>query len=208
VGEGRWEPSNAPVVKIADSELSWDFTAEKSDYEKVRADKLAATDGEGWLIESARSYDPSAIKDPLENFVQSDPTASGYGGDGKTPEDALAEDLDALMGGLAGGAWVTRLTADLSRKAFAQDLTLGASADQTQVDGAYQITNGINKPACPPDPCGGGGGTGGTGNPTGGSADGESSSCNLRAGGGGEGGAHIALIGLGALLALARRRRR
>jgi hypothetical protein len=214
VGEGRWEPANAPVVTLADSDLTWDFAAKTSDYSAARAKKLAATDGKGWLIEQARPIGVYEVQDPLEILVQSDPAASGYGDDMMTPEMALADDLDALLGKVTGEAWVTRLTADLSRKAFAEDLSLKASSDQSVLDGSYVPKNLINKPACPPDPCGAPTGAGG-GDPTGGSgltgggqdADGEASSCELREGAGSDGATPIVVIGAALLLAAARRRR-
>jgi hypothetical protein len=161
LGDGRYDPTNAPTVTIASSDLTWDAAASKSDYEAVKAAKLAATAGQGYLVEQSRPISPYEIATPLEGLVASAPATSGYGDDQQTPDDALKADLDALDGALGMDLWISRLVADLSHDGMKADLALGAAQAQTVVDGKLYPTKVANAPTCPPDPCAGQGGAGG-----------------------------------------------
>lgn len=216
LGEGRWEPTNAPVVEMKASDLVWDFKTESSNYAAVRASKLAATSGLGWLVEQARPFAAFEVDNGLQSLVSASPADSGYGDAMVTPQAALDADLAALHGALSPSPWIMRYTADLSRQAFAKDLSLGAAASQTPVDGVYGVTNSINEPPCPPDPCGGQGGNGGSGassgnGGSGGNAaagEGSSSDCGCRVAGVDSSGATLLLLGLAPFMLGMRRRRR
>lgn len=172
--DGKYLPGNAPIVKMSADELVWDFAADSSNYEAVRTEKLAATNGLGYLIEGARPYETWEIEEPLAQLVQDDPAGSGYGADAASAQMGLDADMDALFGTLGMSPWITRLSADLSRDALAKDLMLTAPADQSAVDNVYTPKSHINESACPPDPCaeGGSGGTGTGGTGTGASGNG------------------------------------
>ena len=45
--DGRWEPQNFPFFQIKDSELSWDWNTDSSNYETLRLSKEAALKGKG-----------------------------------------------------------------------------------------------------------------------------------------------------------------
>lgn len=138
LADGRYEPSGAPTFTINPEELTWDYAAEKSDYEAVRAAKLAAAGGTSLLVEYARPTDSFLIDTPLTEFVSSDPKQGGYGGDPmKSAQQLLQEDLAALhgsLGGASGGApWIMRFVGTLSKEALRQGLTLTAAASQTEL---------------------------------------------------------------------------
>ena len=159
VSDGYYEPVNAPTVTIDDSELTWDYAADSSDYEAVRAAKLAGTGGLGYLVEYAGSVWGYDIDSPLDELVASDPDQGGYGGDPmKDADTLLQEDLAALHGDLGDNLRVTRLVGSLSKEAFAQDLALQASASQKATGAEFTPAKTVNVPECPPDPCAGDGG--------------------------------------------------
>ncbi len=173
VADGKYLPDNAPVVRILSSDLTWDFATDTSDYEAVRKAKLAASDGQAYLVESSQTVWAELLHGPISALVASDPTHSGYGQTAPVAQMAWALDRDRLFGKyIASGTdpWVTRLSADLSRAALENDLALGAPAVQSSEGGSYWPDAYINEGECPPDPCGGSGGGGGAG--TGGSGAG------------------------------------
>lgn len=187
VSEGKYLPANAPVVSITDDDLEWDFAADSSDYDAVRAQKLAAENGLGYLLEAARQYESAEIQGPLQDLVGADPVQSGYGADAAEAQAGLAADMDAMFGTLGPDPWVTRLTADLSREALKSDLALTAAADQSPVNGVYTPKSYVNEDQCPPDPCATGGGGAG-GDATGGNGTGGNGTGGDATGGNGNGG--------------------
>lgn len=202
LADGRYEPSGAPTFTINPEELTWDYAAEKSDYEAVRAAKLAAAGGTSLLVEYARPTDSFLIDTPLTEFVSSDPKQGGYGGDPmKSAQQLLQEDLAALhgsLGGASGGApWIMRFVGTLSKEALKQDLTLTAAASQTELSSSIVPGKKVNEPECPPDPCGCGCVVG-PGAVSSGGAGGDTGAAHLLALG------LVGLVGLGA----ARRRRK
>ena len=212
LGEGRWEPKNAPLAKIIQEDLVWDYKTATSNYDTIRTEKLAATNGLGWLVEEASPLETFLLDDSLQTLVSSTPNESGYGDGGAiTPQAALDGDLKALHGALSNTPWIMRFTADLTRQAFSKDLMLGAAADQTQLDNTYFITTGVNAPPCPPDPCGGSGGSTSSSSSTGtggNNATGESTDCSCQAAGLNTQHTAALLLSLSPLLLAMRRRRR
>lgn len=186
VSEGRYEPTNAPVITMASQDLTWDFAADSSDYLEVKTSKLAASGGLAWLLEQAQTYQKYEIEDPLSALVSDDPAGSGYGPTPVEAEAALAADMSALLGTLTEPVWVTRITADLSREALNADLFLEASPTQEIEDGQYAPTKYKNEGECPPDPCASGGGGAGAGAGGSGGAPGNGGSPGV--GGSAEGG--------------------
>lgn len=229
VSEGKYEPTNAPIAApINDNDLVWDFAKDTSNYLELRKANLAATGGVGWLVEHALPRETYEIQGPLQTLVDTSPGESGYGSTGVEPQTELTADLDALLGSISGQPWVTRLSADLTRKAFEKDLQLGASADQSAVEPVHYASTSVNTPECPPDPCGGEGGGGGTGgnggnggtganggngntdddDDDGGGKNNSSSGCSIQAEESRAPASALAVIGLGLALGLARRVRR
>jgi hypothetical protein len=68
IGEGRWDVSNFPGAELDVEQVSWDFTASKSNYAELRAAKLAAGDGRTWLTTYAQK---GALVSPVTNPVLS-----------------------------------------------------------------------------------------------------------------------------------------
>ncbi len=173
VASGRYEPMNFQTFTIAGSDLTWDWSTEDSNYTTMQASKEAALGNAAWQIESSLSLSPFQI----ENVVLGDPATADYlavpsaaqaadsgvddGGvtsQGETADEVRQQDLTTCFpGGNAGEVRVTRMRADLSHAALANDLVLQASTDQTQVSNIYQVTKSVNAPSCPafdPGPAG------------------------------------------------------
>lgn len=167
LSEGRMQPTNFATFQIVADELSWDWAASKSNFLDVRTAKTAAANGRAWEVESSTSSASYIYGTPLRQALLygaydpatgAYPTALGDGGytapnyepDGqKTAEQVRDEDLAALFAGLPSDFRITRLRADLGRAALDQDLTLGASTDQTELPTIRQLTKESNEPQCP-----------------------------------------------------------
>jgi MYXO-CTERM domain-containing protein len=169
VASGRYEPMNFQTFTISGSDLTWDWSANDSNYATVQANKEAALGNAAWQIESSLSLSPFQI----ENVVLADPADVDYLSVPAGGQDADAgADAEADGGGLTGPAetadevrqqdlatcfpgsdatevQITRMRADLSQAALANDLVLQASADQSQLSNIYQVTMSVNEPACP-----------------------------------------------------------
>lgn len=156
MSEGRYEVAGRPNVRIYEGELFWSWDDNISNYRFLRDDKLDATDGFGWLTESAQPFSRQSLINQVEQVIQVSPGTTGWGDPAAgVPEldDALA-DLDTLFAGMdEKSIWLTRMSARLSRPALAEDLVLGAAAEQEEVPRflrAYKWTG--SPPACPSGP--------------------------------------------------------
>lgn len=174
VAQGRYEPQNFGTFTVSPSELTWDWTAKDSDYATVRAKREAALGNAAWQIESALEVPPTRV----EGFVLGRPADTDYpsapapdaglddGAPGGTAEEARRRDLATLFAADAPTVVVTRLRADLSQAALANDLVLQASAEQAPMSNVYRVTRATGVPACPKyapltcPPCSKGGGPG------------------------------------------------
>ncbi|MFO0586312.1 MAG: DUF2330 domain-containing protein [Polyangiaceae bacterium] len=227
--DGRYQPTNFPNFEIKPDEVTWDWDTMSSDYSVLVQQKIAATQGKGWLLEASFLTSTYSISQPLLDAAEVDPAASGYGADAATALPAAQADMDALLGNIGQGDGtftLTRIHAELPHAALATDLTLGASADQSAV--YPYIVAGKTKgtpPMCPPIDCGGSGGGTTTGSGTGGAgagftgtgaANGEtgagaSKDASATGGGcavGGEGSGFAAILTVLGLTALLMRKRR
>jgi MYXO-CTERM domain-containing protein len=208
VAQGRYEPQNFATFAVSPSELTWDWTAKDSDYATVRANKEAAFGHAAWQIESALEIPLARV----EGFVLARPADTDYpsspapdaalddAGPGVTAEEARRQDLATLFAADAATVVVTRMRADLSQAALANDLVLQASAEQAPMSNVYRVTRAVGVPACPKyapltcPPCGKGGGLG--------------CATASQADGGGEAVVLAGLVGLLVVRAYGRRRRR
>jgi hypothetical protein len=183
VADGRYEAQNFGNFVIDPSELTWDWNASASDYTTIRAQKEAAGKNATWQTESSLDVSPYQI----ENLILSGDATTDYqaipasdaGGDagaGETAEQVRQDDLAVLFPGTnQGSVRVTRMRADLSRAALANDLALQASTDQSTMSNLYQVTKSVNAPQCPAvpnpcPPCGGSTSSGGSSSGIGGSS--------------------------------------
>jgi MYXO-CTERM domain-containing protein len=152
IATGRYQPQNFQSFVITPSELVWDWSANSSNYAAVRAAKESALANAGWQIESSIDVGPYQV----ENFVLNGSAAPNYSaipttdaGPGETAEQVRAIDLATCFPGGGANVRITRMRADLSQAALANDLVLTASADQSALSKTYQVTQSVNVPACP-----------------------------------------------------------
>jgi hypothetical protein len=174
LGDGTYEPQNFQTFTIAPADLVWDWTAGRSNYTDLRAQKEASLGDAAWQIESALDLLGYDIESSVLGYDASKdyesipgPDAGGdAGGGGETAEQVRADDLATLFPDGLGSTRVTRMRADLSHAALATDLVLQASTSITTLSNDYPVEQSVHAPACPPvQPCncGGEGDTGGTG---------------------------------------------
>ena len=159
VAQGRYEAANFPNFTIDPSALVWDWNAQTSNYTTLQQQKESAANFATWQTESSLDISPYQI----ENAVLADDATADYlpipGGDagaGETADEVRQNDLATLFpGNDQGTIRVTRMRADLAHAALATDLTLQASANQSDLSNFYQVTQSVNAPACPPvaSPC-------------------------------------------------------
>lgn len=156
MGEGRYEAANFANFTIKETELTWNWDTQSSDYAKIKQAGFDASGGKSWLTEAAEPFSKYWFQDNLRWSAEFDTANSGYGIDpmGPTALEECNADLDALFSTIPDATlWVTRMNGELSRAALGIDLTLQASAQQTQVPRWLQVTNAIGtQPACPPPP--------------------------------------------------------
>jgi MYXO-CTERM domain-containing protein len=216
LAEGRYEPQNFPSFEIFETELVWDWDTQSSNYAQLRSGGFTSSGGSAWLMEASETYGSWALQQ-LVDTASYDPVGSGYADDlGMNAVENAQADVAKLQGNIPEGAlWITRMSAELSRPALAQDLKIAASADQSWITRTFYVQNEKGtRPECPaPQPCDTGDGTvvdGSSGWETGSSSGGD----NLVGSGGcgvapGAGAPTVTLLGLAiAGLAVSRRRRR
>ncbi|MFT3771004.1 MAG: DUF2330 domain-containing protein [Minicystis sp.] len=145
-GEGRYQPANFETQTITEQDLVWDFASSSSNYATLRQ---GIYDKGDWLVETSYQMYPGIITEQIVAIMQDDPVASGYGdaeGNGAYPE--FEADSDRLWGSIQGPLWHTRVSANLPRASLADDLVIGASADQNWISGDLRAKTGINMPPC------------------------------------------------------------
>ena len=156
VAEGRYEPQNFPFFVVPTSDLVFDWATYSSNYKALRVDTASKLGGRGWELESSLPIVPTVLRNLLLNAMaggnfdyQAIPAADG--GTGKTAAQVRDEDLDTLFAGMPaqGAARITRLRGDIAHTALTEDLTLTASADQSELSNYRNVPKGINEPACP-----------------------------------------------------------
>jgi len=165
IGDGRYEPQNFGSFYIATDEILWDWTANKSNYTELRAQKTSAGNGRVWEIESSINLQ----RVMFDNIVKS----SSWNGGGpypqtdeeraavdyleikdeqgivtKTAAQARDEDLETLFH-LVASPRVTRMRADLAHAALDVDLVMTAAKDQSVLQNVRQLTKEANQPLCP-----------------------------------------------------------
>jgi len=127
VGEGRYQPTNMPTFQINPSSVVWDFGTNSSNLAALREGGFTESAHTGWLVESSININPYTFS-PLTDAAQYDPVNSGYGDDpmGTNASTNATSDVAALVGTMQNGMILTRVDAELSRSALANDLELGA----------------------------------------------------------------------------------
>ena len=154
VGEGRYEVAGRPNLRVFDGQIVWDWDAGISNYRVLRDEVVDGTDGFGWLTESANPLSKQTLIDRVTQTIQFNPGTTGWGDPdaGVSELDDAVADLETLFAGMdEQSIWLTRMYARLTRPALAEDLVLGAAADQKEVNRFLQayIWTGT-PPQCPP----------------------------------------------------------
>jgi MYXO-CTERM domain-containing protein len=177
LAEGRYEPSNMPSFSITSDQVVWNWDSQSSNYAALKQAGFDQSQGKAWLVEAGEPFSSFGLTNALTNLAQSDPVGSGYADDmGMGAIAAAGADLDTLFAGLdSNSVWVTRLHGELSRAALADDMTLGASNNQSPVERfLFASKTAGTAPTCPSyPPCdnsssaSGGGSTNLPGNPGG-----------------------------------------
>jgi MYXO-CTERM domain-containing protein len=231
VATGRYQPANFQSFTIAASELTWDWKTNISNYTTVRASKEAALNSAGWQIESSLALSPYQIENivlardatvdyPPPPAVDAGAGDGGLPGAGLTPTAVRQQDLATCFPGGASSVRITRMRADLSQAALANDLVLQSATDQSVLSNQLDVTMSMNGPVCPPfDPsmctCGAtssgvsssGGASGGSSKPA--SSGQESFACSTSPADSGSSGIELGLFGLvGAALVRAHTRKK
>ena len=165
VSTGRYQPMNFQTFTInAGTDLTWDWSMSDSNYTTVQASKEAALGNAAWQIESSLSVSPFQVENvvlggqaamdypaPALDAGADDAGAPGLSGLGLAPEEVRTQDLATCFpGGNATEVRITRMRADLSHAALANDLVLQASSDQSVMSNIYQVNKSVNAPQCPP----------------------------------------------------------
>jgi hypothetical protein len=156
VASGRYEPQNFQRFVISPADLVWDWSTSSSNYVTLRTQKEADLGNASWQIESSLDVLPYNV----ENVVLQDPAATEYAspspdagaagasvpdGGALTPVEARAQDLLTLFPTGGASVRITRMRADLSQTALANDLVLQASGDQTALSNNYQVAKSIKQ---------------------------------------------------------------
>ncbi len=153
LADGRYEPANFPEFIIKNDELVWDWGSQMSNYRTLRAQKEAASKNQAWELESSMTVRQFQLVNPIRGrFNAMQDYAPITGTNPQTAEQVRDDDLEALFHGQSEGLRVTRLRADLAHASLAQDLSLTASQDQTEISNMRSVARDINRPACPTFP--------------------------------------------------------
>jgi hypothetical protein len=172
LADGRYDPQNFSTFTISPSDLVWDWSTKESNYTTLRARNEVAYLNSAWQIESSDLVGAYAVENlvlahPADQDYLPVPTASNGGpeggatdagppdastdGGGESADQARTDDLAILFpGGESETPRVTRLRADLTHWALAQDLILSAGS-QDVISSDYQVTQSVNQPTCPYD---------------------------------------------------------
>lgn len=153
VSEGRYEVVDRPNLRVFESLLQWDWSQNLSNYRLLRDELVDGTDGFGWLTESAAPFSKESLINQVTQTIELSPGTTGWGDPdaGVTELDDALADLDTVFAGMDGQSiWLTRMYARLSRPALAEDLVLGAAAEQKEVNRYMQAHHWVGTPpACP-----------------------------------------------------------
>jgi hypothetical protein len=172
VSSGRYQPMNFPTFTInAATDLTWDWSASDSNYSTVQASKEKVLGNAAWQIESSLNVSPFQIENavlsgqadtdypvPALDAGAEDAGISGLSNPALAPTQVRQQDLSTCFPGAnSTEVRITRMRADLSHAALANDLVLEAATDQSVMSNLYLVTKSVNAPVCPavdPTTCG------------------------------------------------------
>jgi hypothetical protein len=158
IATGRYEPKNFSQFTIAGSELTWDWRLQQSNYATIRSQVETSYGNAAWQVESSLDLSAYQIENRVLYGTANDYlpiAASDAGGDAgaaMTADQVRTQDLATCFPAGGNQVRITRMRADLSQAALANDLVLQASTDQTAMSNLYQVTQSVNQPLCPTYP--------------------------------------------------------
>jgi hypothetical protein len=85
ISEGRWQPQNFPSAEVDGKEILWDRTQNKSTYEPLVEELMAASNGRTWVTEYANKPQLFTAYDPRYAVGRSPAYVSTGSGSGATP---------------------------------------------------------------------------------------------------------------------------
>ena len=153
MGEGRYQAQNFPNLTFDPSGLIFHYADYSSNYEGLTKVLFESSGGMGWLPQYANPFPKSQLSNQVGLVIQNNPGQTDWG----DPENGVSEyddamaDLDALFAGMdENSTWMTRLHAQLSRAALANDLVLEAEPTQSAVSNYFQAQYADGPiPQCP-----------------------------------------------------------
>jgi hypothetical protein len=155
VAEGRYQTvePDFPNLTFNPDALVFHYEDYSSNYEVLLQGLFEASNGLGWLTQSAAPFDEAGFVNNVKTVVQNEPMNVDWGdpANNVSPLDSATEDLDTLFAGLdPGSVWLTRMKAELSREAFKKDLEIEAEPTQSQVSRVFQAKYADGPvPKCP-----------------------------------------------------------
>jgi hypothetical protein len=158
IATGRYEPMNFSQFTVSGSELTWDWRYNQSNYATIRSQVETSYGNAAWQIESSLDLSPYAVENAVLYGAANDylpvpaPDGGADAGAAKTADQVRMDDLARCFPGGGSRVRVTRMRADLSQAALANDLVLQAAADQSVMSNRYQVTQSVNQPLCPSYP--------------------------------------------------------
>jgi hypothetical protein len=141
IADGRWHTKNYPTVAIDPSTLSWDFSAQKSNYVEQRNALEAQWGGRAWVMESSSDIAPQQVPlgsdtpyvPPFDLDAGADTALADTGVDAATTTDAGADTATTTD---AAADAADEAAADSATDASAPTDAGADAADEAGADGA------------------------------------------------------------------------
>jgi MYXO-CTERM domain-containing protein len=154
MAEGRYQAQNFQNMEVNPLQVLFHWDDYTSNYDVLVKNLLASTEGQAWITQHSEPYNKYDLQSRIQQVIDFNPGTTGYG----DPDNNISElddanaDLDILFTGLKEDSiWVTRMHAQLSRDALANDLNLEAEPTQNKVSRYIQTTNADGTPPECPD---------------------------------------------------------
>ena len=153
MSEGRYQAKNFPNLLLDESTLVFHYADYTSNYEPLIKTMFDASGGTGWLTQYANAFPKSSFLSTVLPVLENNPGQTDWGdpANGVSEYDDAVADLDTLFAGMnEGSTWMTRVHAQLSRAALANDLEIEAAPAQDVVSNYLQAPAADGPiPACP-----------------------------------------------------------
>lgn len=155
VAEGRYQTKEPtfPNLTLDPAAIVFHWDDYTSNYDVLIKGLFESSNGFGWLTQHSAPYSRYDLQSRIEQVIDFNPGTTGWGDpdNGVSEMDDAHADLDTLFAGMdENSVWLTRMHAQLTRPALANDLLIEAEPTQTQVSRYIQaqFADG-NVPECP-----------------------------------------------------------